>query len=614
MNGTALIVCAVASISVAAVGEDMTGSATWRFPASMKVVDVKEGFGAVGDGVHDDTEALQKAFDQRDAFVYLPDGTYLIRDQLQYTSGPGIGPTIQGQSRDGVVLKLAPDALGFDDPDDPKAVVRLIRDGKVSADYFKIRVRSLTIDAGEHPGATGMMFYSNNNGTCRDVRIVGGGAVGLDLSYMLNGPLLVSDVEIKGFDIGIKAGSGPYNSQTLEHIVLRGQSEWGLYNDGDCLMMRGIRSFNACPAVFTRGNMVLVDSELTGGSPENSAVVWSDQLFVRNLTSDGYGRALQERRTPGRSRVEDGPAVEQITEWVSRPGRSTSGAADVRSLNLSVEEPPCEPLEADFDQWVCVDDFGADGTDKQDDTAAIRRAIRHAADSGKTVLCFAADGRYIAHGDLAIYGSIRRLQGAKTYLLPPRGESLRILVEEGDSPTVTLDLLDRPLGRMEVVLENASSRPLVVNHFRGQFVGSGPGRTFLNDACSNVRITNPEHRVWVRQLNSESGSDVNNHNDGGMLWVLGLKSERDQTLVMTTAGGQTEVLGAWVYVTSREAPTHPMFRAIDSPASFAGILQWHWQGKTYPVLLDAMQNGRHREITAKEQGGRASATLLVTRP
>jgi len=588
----------------------------WVFPRSMKVVDVKEAFGAVGDGKHDDTAALRKAFDRRASFVYLPNGTYLVREQIQYTSGPGNGPTIQGQSRDGVVIKLADDAKGFDNPSKPRAVVRLIRDGKVSADYFKIRIRNVTIDTGTHRGATGLMFYANNNGMCRNVRIVGHGAAGLDLSYMLNGPLLVSNVEIEGFDVGIQAGSGPYNSQTLEHVTLKGQAKWGVHNDGEALFIRGLSSTNACPAVFARGNTVLVDSQLAGGAKDAPAVVCAGQLFARNVRTDGYGVAIRQHeydRKKGLGKPTGQPVPGgHVPEWTSVAPVSVGGG-EGKSLNLPVEDAPYEPLPTDSGEWVCVDDFGADGTDKNDDTEAFRKAIRHAMDRGKSVLCFASDARYIVSGELRIGGSIRRLQGAASYVQPARGKKLRLIIEDGKPEVVLIDLLDRPLGRHSVTVENASSRTVVIRNLRAVLVGSGPGRTFCEDSAGSVFLRNDKHRCWVRQLNSESGSETNNENDGGTLWVLGLKTERDQTLIATSGGGRTEVLGAWVYQTLRNAPTKPMFTVVDSQGSFAGVSQWHWRGATYPVLVEETRSGAARKLTKESNNGRASFPLAVAR-
>ncbi len=51
-------------------------------------ISVKE-FGAVGDGIHDDSSAIQKALSSRFCFIYIPAGTYLLESTLKvhsYTS------------------------------------------------------------------------------------------------------------------------------------------------------------------------------------------------------------------------------------------------------------------------------------------------------------------------------------------------------------------------------------------------------------------------------------------------------------------------------------------------------------------------------------------------
>lgn len=608
---TLLILTLTTGAALAQTPWDVANQQRWQFPGSMKVKNVREHFGAKGDGLHDDTQALRRAFDRRGGFVYIPDGTYRITEQLQYTQGPSIGPTIQGESRDGVILRLDDGSPGFNDPANPRAVVRLIRDGKVSADYFKTKIRNLTIDVGDNRGAVGLNFYANNNGQCRNVRITGAGAIGVDLSYMLNGPLLISNLEVDGFDIGIHAGSGPFNSQTLEHIVLKGQRSIGIRNEGEALFIRDLLIDGPPAPIINGGNTVLVDADLR--SAQGPAIRNSDRLFLRNVKTSPAHVAVQGHQTEGRGKL--GPQTNQtvpggiIDEWVHDRPLGQAAAKSIRSVNLAIETAPCTPLPP-LDDWICVDDFGADGTDEQDDTPAFRRAFAAAKQGQKKVVAFAAESQYIVGGELEISGSIERLQGAASLIRPPMGEELRIIVRDGSADIVTFDQVDRPLGRHRVVVTNASSRTLVVHHLRGELLATGPGKTFLEDACSNVRITHPLHRVWSRQLNSESSEATNNTNDGGTLWVLGLKTERSQTLVETLNGGRTEVLGAWVYVTSREAPTRPMFVVEEGVGSFAGVLQFHSRGAVYDTLVQFTKSGERATVTRADNDGRASFGLL----
>jgi hypothetical protein len=578
----------------------------WIFPDSMKVQNVKQVFGAVGDGKTDDTAALQKAFDQTNTFVYLPNGTYIVRDRLIWNGKPGVGPTIQGQSRDGVVIRLAPDAKGFGDPNNPKPLIQLVPGGpkdKLSADFFKTRLRNLTIDAGKHKGAIGLIFYANNNGMLRNVRIVGDGVAGLDLSRQLNGPLLASNIQVEGFDKGIVAGTGPFNSQTLEHVILSGQKSYGLYNGGELLSVRDLHSVNACPAVFTHGVLVLLDAVLESTTAGTAAVVAARQVHVRNLQTKGYRQAMEYRnydRKAGMGELVASVPGGKVDEWAS-----TSPKGDVRleSLNLPAETAPYEPLPP-HDQWVVVSDFGADGKDKEDDTAAVQKAIDAAMKGGKSVVAF-PEGRFQLSGTLTIGGSIRRLQGAHAYLVPPAGQALEIRIAEGSSPLVIMDLIDRPLGRHAVVINNASGRTVVIRNFRGELHATGPGKTFCEDSVSSLDITHPQARVWVRQLNSEGTGEVFNHNRGGMLWVLGLKTERVGTLLATSGGGSSEILGGWVYVIGKEPPTRPMFEIEKGQLTLTGIHQYHYRGLMYDVLVATPAGARTPTLlrSANRTGG-----------
>jgi hypothetical protein len=610
--------------AAADTGKNITNLAAqrWAFPPSMKVEDVKTQFGLKGDGVTDDTAALQAAINRQRAFVYLPNGTYLVRSRLIYDQKVGIGPTIIGESRDGVVIKLAEDAKGFDDPAQPRELLRMVIDGKVSADFFKTRVRNLTLDTGKHRGAVGVCFYANNNGHLRNVRIVGQGVVGLDLSHELNGPLLVSHLVIDGFDIGILAGSGPYNSQTLEHIALRGQREWGIKNEGECLSIRGLLSVNTCPALLAGGNTVLVEADLRGGAAGHAAIITGGGLFARDvMISPAYGRGIQGHEYHWKTGL--GAANEvvvgtgMISEWLQKGAvrpLATDGAGAAETLRLPIVDTPIHPPSAELTQWVCVDDFGADGTDLKDDTAAIKAAIAHADETGKSVLCFAAQGTYFAEGTFDLGGSIQHVIGAASYLSPVKDKLLGFRLVDGPAHGLTFDLLCRPLNpNITVTVENASSRDLVVRCLRSDLSATGPGRCFVEDACGRLKISHPQARVWVRQLNSEAKEAQANENRSGTLWVLGMKSERTPTLIGTYAGGSTEVLGTWAYVISKTAPENPLWIVDDARASFAGIIQWHNQRKFYDVLVREIHDGKTHDFTIKGNGGSAPLPLYRTR-
>ena len=135
----------------------------------------------------------------------------------------------------------------------------------------------------------------------REVTIRSGdaqGAIGLDLGYTdEQGPCLIKNVRIVGFDVGLSAKYA-VDSITLEHVILENQRVVGLRNAGQCVSLRGLTSINAVPAVENTGVgvLVLLDSQLRSpaGTASGPAVVNEKPaaLFARNVTITGYATAI----------------------------------------------------------------------------------------------------------------------------------------------------------------------------------------------------------------------------------------------------------------------------------------------------------------------------------
>ncbi|XDE62794.1 glycosyl hydrolase family 28-related protein [Arthrospira platensis BEA 1257B] len=209
------------------------------FPADAGVVDVRD-YGAIPNDGIDDTAAIQQAINEnagQNRIIYFPNGVYDVSGRIAYP-GSEKRNILQGESRDGTIIRLQ-DNLGFD--------TAVIDTGNPPAQRFRNGIRDLTVDVGQgNPDAIAINFIANNQGTLNNVRIVsrdGQGAIGLDLATDENGPLLVKDVEVVGFDVGIRT-LNPTATQTLEGVKLVNQNVYGWQNFNQTLFVRDLESTN----------------------------------------------------------------------------------------------------------------------------------------------------------------------------------------------------------------------------------------------------------------------------------------------------------------------------------------------------------------------------------
>ena len=363
------------------------------FPTNAGVVNVTmPPYNARGDGVSDDTAALQRALNENvghHRLIYLPDGVYLISATLtwpkKWDGHDNWGKTfIQGQSRDRTVLRLKDGT--FNDPKKSQAMMWC--GGFGSADWFHNYIQNVTFNTGQgNAGAIGLQFYSNNTGALRDSLILsedGGGVTGLDLAHRdMNGPLLVQRVEVRGFRTGIRTAHA-VNSQTFEDITLRNQTNLGFSNEGQSVSIRHLTSDNAVPAIMTYGSLCILDSQLLGhdGASKTPAIVNFNggTLAVRDVKTDGYGVALRSISSPDSApqlrlggEMPDAVKGPFVAEYFSTTPLSPF-PSKAASLRLSIEETPASPAD-DPAKWAVVDSFGADPTGKKDSSGAIQLAI-----------------------------------------------------------------------------------------------------------------------------------------------------------------------------------------------------------------------------------------------
>jgi hypothetical protein len=199
-------------------------------------------FGAVGDGVHDDTRAIQAALDaargdsgaKAPAVVYVPPGDYLISDTLRVWGFT----TLRGCSTSPPTLRLAPAAPGFGNVSALRPLLASTSGWGVNLTaglppwwhntlpsnflfYQQVHALSLDVSAAGNDGAVALYWCVAQQTSVRDVRITVGGAFsGIDMCQLpgyapapgggSGGGGSIEDVSVSGGAYGIRGMASQY--------------------------------------------------------------------------------------------------------------------------------------------------------------------------------------------------------------------------------------------------------------------------------------------------------------------------------------------------------------------------------------------------------------------
>ncbi|QQW31288.1 Ig-like domain-containing protein [Arthrospira sp. PCC 9108] len=545
------------------------------FPADAGVVDVRD-YGAIPNDGIDDTAAIQQAINEnagQNRIIYFPNGVYDVSGQITYP-GSQKRNILQGESRDRTIIRLQ-DNLGFD--------TAVIDTGNPPAQRFRNSIRDLTVDVGEgNPDAIAISFIANNQGTINNVRIVsrdGQGAIGLDLATDENGPLLVKDVEVVGFDVGIRTWN-PTATQTLEGVKLVNQNVYGWQNFNQTLFVRDLESTNAVPVIWNMpdgsSDFTIMDANLTGvGAAATQPAIYNQKgMYVNNLNTSGYQLAIrQDDNGRGNLSQPDG----YVAEWMAHGGFNTLFDAPNQAFELEVLPTPVVPWD-DLSDWVSPLAFGGLPNDGIDDTLAIQAAI----DSGASTV-YLPNGVWNIGGNLQLRNNLQRFIGTEATILG----SGTITVADGSADVVSVERLEAP----NITFIQDSDRTMVMsNMIINQYFNTsqGTGDLYIEDISGGPwSFTN--QNVWARQINPENIHTPRIKNDGGNLWILGYKTEDEGTLVETVNGGKTEVLGA--YILHGEFGDIPVFINNESSLSYVAASFRTFKGEPLPAVgVEEIQN------------------------
>ncbi|NJM71465.1 MAG: DUF4347 domain-containing protein [Scytonema sp. RU_4_4] len=500
-----------------------------------------EDYGAKPNDGIDDTVAIQKALDdgRRDAngnsiyddyfgrpkALYFKAGTYEVSNTLNWI---GSSVTLQGQGSGATVIKLRDYTSGFDNSAAPKAVIQT-PDGNTS---FRQNIYNLSVDTGiGNAGSIGIDYISNNVGAMKDVTIKSGdgkGFAGLAMDRQWPGPCLIKNVQIEGFDYGIRVTPSEYGP-SFENITLKNQQVAGIRNENGALTIRGLNSTNSVPVIqgtSWAGMITLIDANLQGGASNVSAIETEGSFYVRNLNTSGYQSAIKHKGV-----VVSGTT---LTEHTSETYQLFDGSK--QSLNLPIKETP-EYHDNNMANW------GRFEADSYGDTSKLQSLLN----SDKSTIYFDF-GAYFSYNEtvVTVPASVKRIIGFSSVM---NGESSGVnggrikFKVEGDSSD---PLIIEQFGYGVKVEHNSSRAVALKNGFYTYTSSTGAGELFLEDVNLESLKVQPNQNIWARQLNIESDG-TNIINNGGNLWILGLKTERAGTVIASWNGAKTEVLGAVIY-------------------------------------------------------------------
>lgn len=614
-----LVVYSVGHSQQLRLGAKLDAIADVTYPQCNMVIDVtKAPYNAKGNGVHDDTEAIQRALSDmmgQHKLLYFPNGTYLISKTLLWSKKNSAGKDawgknfLCGQNVNKTTLRLKDGTC----TDLAKPMSIMWCGGFGSADWFHNYVENLTFDVGDNnPGAIGLQFYSNNSGAVRNCRFTAGGnsgLVGLDLGHRdMNGPLLVRNCEVVGFDRGISSALA-VNGQTFEYITLRNQKKFGFDNEGQAISIRSLYSENSVPAIRTYGTFCLVDAKFNGKDAANRwpAIINYNggRIFVRNVETTSYARAIADGATRDwflltaiKGADKPGSLGPEVDEYCSHPTTMAFPTKET-SLRLPVQDPP-EVVADPVETWASVDMFGADPTGNKDSSEAVQKAMN----SGATTIFF--PGLYALESTVTLGPKVHRVVGIGGMVdyFGKAKPDFRIL--DGESSSITFEHFAYIHGGVEI----NTNRTVTFRSVSDCDLSFGPnaksGQLFFEDFVThNLVLSN--QTVWARQLNVENeGTHI--VNERGDLWVLGYKTERGGTLLETIGGARSEILGGFSYTTTA-GKLAPMF-VTNNSSVYAFFNEVCFNGDPFVRIIEETQ-GKRKKLLNRENANSAPYSARI---
>jgi hypothetical protein len=589
-----LILVLKVSVSLAQVAGTPVGAILSKgalpFPAGF-MRSVKD-YGAAGDGTSDDTAAIQAAladgrsnasseYNGAPKGLYFPPGTYLVRKTLDWN---GCCVTLQGAGPYASIIRLAPSSDGYGAATTAKAVIST--PGGNSS--FRQNIWDLGFSVGGgNPGAVAIDYVSNNNGSIHDVSIVsedGQGIAGISLTRHYPGPLMIKNVLIHGFQVGISTAAYEYGA-TIESLTLENQTVAGIDNVQQTISIRGLKSTNTVPALINNGGFaILLGARLLSGANTTQAIQTNSNLYLRSISPTGYGAMLLDTST-GVAKAVKGTTGEYGESIVGSPV-TLNGTAEPASLNLPVEETPSFQ-DSNLAHWAAfVPNYYGD-----------TKGLQAVVNGGRSTVYFPF-GTYLSFNEAAVNvpDTVRRIVGFSSVVngstTGTNGGGIRLIVNSNSTEPLIIEQFG-----YGVKVEHHGTRPVVIKDGSFSYLSfPGAGNLFLEDVLTGQIAFHAGQSVWARQLDDEyTGTKITN---AGSLWVLGLKTEQSGVVINTTDGGQTELLGNLIYPSHLMPTDATAFVSTEARTSYIYSESVYCAGCGYSVQVMQTTNGAVQQINS----------------